>query len=368
MPPILEQKLAVQQTEAQSTSPPIDAAGEVAANEAPRSEHNSQTEPEAHHADLGGDLVSDLYAGSNKDAVWNVRADPELMSWLDLEQIQAWLLMGHCDFIRNSSDVAILSATRISRLVQAARFNLQQVEGSTADGTYLLTANDALSAQEAIAEEEKGRAFWVAFCFDRMVNTLDHCDFMLQDESAYIPLPWPETAYQASEPTVVCTLTQALEEPLVEIGSYFAESIVAITFYGRCLTHRRLAANARAREKSVLPSMGNPGAKVGDSECQSRHAWLSQALKLRSRSGKQTAVGASTPLLALAHLMHLGCVVHLLETLVEHIDYPQQHVDQVYNAYDSVVNIAQFATTLPQAVCFERETATQPASTKSCNA
>lgn len=82
---ILEQKLAVQQTEVQSTSPPIYSAGEVAANEAPRSEHIApQTEPEAHHADLGGDLVSDPYAGSNKDAVWHVRADPELMSWLDV--------------------------------------------------------------------------------------------------------------------------------------------------------------------------------------------------------------------------------------------------------------------------------------------
>lgn len=112
---------------------------------------------------------------------------------LQLEQIQAWLLMGHCDFIRNSSDVAILSATRISRLVQAARLNLQHVEGSTADGTYLLTANDALNAQEPIAEEEKGRAFWVAFCFDRMVNGLDHCYFMLQDESVSKPPLTPET-------------------------------------------------------------------------------------------------------------------------------------------------------------------------------
>ncbi|KAL1869614.1 hypothetical protein Daus18300_005468 [Diaporthe australafricana] len=249
--------------------------------------------------------------------------------------------------------MAILSATRISRLVQAARFNLQHVGGSISDDTDLLTP---VKSQKAAVEEEKGRVFWVAFCFDRMVHMFDHCYFTLQDESAYLPLPWPEAAYQASEPTIMCTLAQALEGPRVDMGSYFAESIVAIALYGRCLTHRRLAAAARAREKLMpasIASMASTGAAAGNGECQRRHAWLSQALGLRLRSETQTPVIASTPLLVLAHLLNLGSIVHLIETLVEHIDYPKQHVDQVYDAYNAVVNIAQFTTTLPQATCFK---------------
>lgn len=132
----------------------------------------------------------------------------------------------------------------------------------------------------------------------------------------------------------------------------FAESIVAITLYGRCLTHRRLAAAAKARKTLMSPDISS-GAAAGDGECQKRHAWLVQALDLRFRSGDQSPPRASAPLLVLAYLLNHGCAVHLLETLVEHMDDPELHVDQVYNAYNSVVNIAQFTTTLPQAACFK---------------
>lgn len=102
-----------------------------------------------------------------------------------------------------------------------------------------------------------------------------------------------------------------------------------------------------------MPPDISSSAAAGDGECQRRHAWLVQALDLRFRSGGQSPLGASTSLLILAHLLNHGCVVHLLETLVEHMDDPELHVDQVYNAYNSVVNIAQFTTTLPQAACFK---------------
>jgi len=102
---------------------------------------------------------------------------------LQLEQIQAWLLIGHCDLIRHDRQVAILSATRISRLVQAARFNLRHTGDSMADDTGLLTPNCAGNSPDVTLKEERGRAFWVAFCFDRMVHSLDHCHFTLQDET-----------------------------------------------------------------------------------------------------------------------------------------------------------------------------------------
>lgn len=148
------------------------------------------------------------------------------------------------------------------------------------------------------------------------------------------------------------TLADVLEAPRVDLHACFAESIVAISLYGRCLTHRRLAAAAKARKTPMRPDMSNSAA-AGDSECQRRHAWLVQALDLRLRSGGQSTLGASTSLLILSHLLNHGCVVHLLETLVEHMDDPELHVDQVSNAYNSVVNIAQFTTTLPQADCFK---------------
>lgn len=107
---------------------------------------------------------------------------------LQLEQIQAWLLVGHCDFIRHDRYAAILSSTRISRLVQAARFNLQHVGDSNPDVTGPATLESAAATHEAkTVKEEKSRAFWVAFCFDRMVHTLDHCHFMLQDDSVSSP-------------------------------------------------------------------------------------------------------------------------------------------------------------------------------------
>lgn len=110
---------------------------------------------------------------------------------VELEQIQAWLLIGHCDFIRHDRHVAILSATRISRLVQVARFNLQHTGDSIADGTGLLTPNCASNSPDVTLKQERGRAFWVAFCFDRMVHSLDHCHFTLQDETvSKTPLSW----------------------------------------------------------------------------------------------------------------------------------------------------------------------------------
>jgi hypothetical protein len=295
---------------------------------------------------------------------------------LQLEQIQAWLLIGHCDFIRHDRHAAVLSAAKISRLVQAAGFNLRHTGDSVAHDTGLLTPNCAGNSLDITLKEERGRAFWVAFCFDRMVHSLDHCHFTLQDETvsksrlsrlgslanqcpdslghnqAYLPLPWPEDAYQASEPTVMHTLSEVLKAPRVDMNACFAESIVAITLYGRCVTHRRLAAAAKARKTSMLPDISS-GTAAGDGECQRRHAWLIQALDLRFRSGDQSPLRASTPLLILAHLLNHGCTVYLLETLVEHMDDPELHVDQVYKAYNSVVSIAEFATTLPQAACFK---------------
>lgn len=125
---------------------------------------------------------------------------------LQLEQIQAWLLIGHCDLIRHDRQVAILSATRISRLVQAARLNLRHTGDSMADVTGLLTPNCAGNSPDVTLKEERGRAFWVAFCFDRMVHSLDHCHFTLQDETVSNALSRGLTLWLTKAPILLVTI------------------------------------------------------------------------------------------------------------------------------------------------------------------
>ncbi|KAI1842232.1 hypothetical protein JX266_011517, partial [Neoarthrinium moseri] len=121
--------------------------------------------------------------GNDQDLLWTTGE-------VHLEQIQAWLLIGHYELIRMEHNYALLTATRTSRLVQLA--NLHVIDAfSDLDAFRFPTDTDTTPFATSYIipdnvwaiKEEKRRTFWVAFCFDRLINANDSLFFALHEES-----------------------------------------------------------------------------------------------------------------------------------------------------------------------------------------
>ena len=103
-----------------------------------------------------------------------------------IEQIQAWLLVAHCELLCKHEHQAMLTAGRAIRMVQLAR--LYEIDGynmsfMSLDAETPLFPRCPLSEDKSFAEaEERRRTFWLAYCFDQFCLMRSECPPSLQEE------------------------------------------------------------------------------------------------------------------------------------------------------------------------------------------
>lgn len=113
----------------------------------------------------------------------NLESNEHSLPWgakeFQIEYIQAWLLLAIYEYMRMDRSHGNSAASRVLRLIRRCRLgDLDASEVVVRDGACKVsTMHDGFALVE-----EKRRTFWLAFCFDRMLNTKGDLDWMLPEE------------------------------------------------------------------------------------------------------------------------------------------------------------------------------------------
>ncbi|KAF4454869.1 fungal specific transcription factor domain [Fusarium albosuccineum] len=154
---------------------------------------------------------------------------------VQLEEIQARLLLAHYEFIRMERHHVLLTATHAFRLVQLAGLHTVDVMDAAKYkdpfSPFPLESGERLD----VILEEKRRTFWLAFCLDRLLNAHDTLTFTIQEEVIYVHLPTTEVNFQTSQSGPKHLLTEAIvaPEPITNTLAPFAQNVILTALYGR---------------------------------------------------------------------------------------------------------------------------------------
>ncbi len=104
---------------------------------------------------------------------------------IQLEQIQAWLLLAHYEYLRMGEHQAMITAGRSFRLVQLAHLcDIDTTELSPLDFSGATSRHGSPRSDENFVEaEEKRRTFWLAFNFDRFLSTRNEWPLTLHEDT-----------------------------------------------------------------------------------------------------------------------------------------------------------------------------------------
>lgn len=105
---------------------------------------------------------------------------------VELERIQAWLLLAHYGFMRKPELQALITTDRALRLLQLSRlFELDMDESSSSSSSSKDPAAALVVAPSQggwIEREEKRRTMWTAFVLDRLSSMLNNRSLVLHEE------------------------------------------------------------------------------------------------------------------------------------------------------------------------------------------
>ncbi|EPE28687.1 Zn2/Cys6 DNA-binding protein [Glarea lozoyensis ATCC 20868] len=148
---------------------------------------------------------------------------------VEIEQVQAWILIAIYEFLRFNYCHGWMSAGRSFRLVQLMR--LYKID----------TPNSIHSHGDWIKTEEMRRTFWMAYSLDRFASITNDWPLTLSEQAIMTRLPAPETNFQSGQPILMCFLSEAVGTNHQTLSSSWAECIVVNTIFGRALSHRNQA-------------------------------------------------------------------------------------------------------------------------------
>jgi hypothetical protein len=117
---------------------------------------------------------------------------------VELEFIQAWLLLVHFEFLRKPKYQAVLTYQRAFWILQLSNlFQIDASEGGPPIKSADLTSSPSnhrreLNADDWITTEGKRRTLWVAFIFDKLASMLKGRHVLLHEETVGLqPSPAP---------------------------------------------------------------------------------------------------------------------------------------------------------------------------------
>lgn len=99
------------------------------------------------------------------------------MESIDIEQVQAWILLTIYEFMRTNYRRGWMSAGRAFRLVQLMRLYEVDVPNTP------ITQGNATTQQDWIQTEEKRRTFWMAYILDRFVSIRNEWPLTLDEQA-----------------------------------------------------------------------------------------------------------------------------------------------------------------------------------------
>ncbi|KAF3771158.1 hypothetical protein M406DRAFT_217911, partial [Cryphonectria parasitica EP155] len=209
------------------------------------------------------------------------------MSQQHLEQLQAWLLLTHYEFLRSSYRRAWISAGRVFRLVQLLK--LHEVDSPQAS---IMQAFGS-SVDDGVTAEEKRRAFWSSYCLDLAISPDKGLPVTLTEEAICTRLPMSDLDFQSGNPVQGCFLPEALvsRSGLYSSFSQLAEAAMVATISGRAYSH--------SNTSSMEQLYGNT------KSFWERHDWIDGLLMARMANLSQSYSSSSLyadPLLLQAHV------------------------------------------------------------------
>ncbi|QUC19082.1 uncharacterized protein UV8b_03323 [Ustilaginoidea virens] len=175
---------------------------------------------------------------------------------VELERIQAWLLLAYYEILRKTEHQALLTAERAFRLLQLS--GLFNVDARGIDSSTASTCSPSSSPSRAFSSapspaaaspedswievEEKRRTLWTAFVLDRLSTMLNNQPLRLHEEIIRTRLPMPEAEFQdGHQPACMNFLHQVMGNgDACATLPPFAECVVLTNLFSRCVAHRRL--------------------------------------------------------------------------------------------------------------------------------
>ncbi|KAI1347644.1 hypothetical protein F5Y01DRAFT_329280 [Xylaria sp. FL0043] len=159
-----------------------------------------------------------------------------------VELTQAWILLVFYELIKTNYHRAWLSAGRLFRHVQMV--GLYSVDRG------MKPCHSSIQV-DPIIQEEKRRAFWLAYCVDRIISVCETTPLTLAEE--------------------VCFLSEAIASGEQRQYSKIAELVIAATICGRTLSHKQTSVVEKAYNSPAV-------------DYEARRNWLEGLLDARLES------------------------------------------------------------------------------------
>ena len=283
-------------------------------------------------------------AQSSEELGWS----PYGAAMVPVEKIQALIILAHYELLCHTQHKAMMTASRVFRLVQLARlYEVDKLDGSMA------------GSEDFVTTEEKRRAFWMAFSLDRFLCARDDLPLTLREEmvrrlffsAGWMPtssyfllpiltillyqmstrLPAPEENFQQNLPTLPAFLSEALASNDSSNLSPFAECMVLATLYGHCTSHRR---------ESLITLRDQAGQDSND--FWSRHEWLANSLENRIQQlekGSRHSMVDLDPMVNFTHMVAHSTMIHLYGT-ARMCPWHTLNYQSIASAYEERAHIA----------------------------
>lgn len=101
---------------------------------------------------------------------------------IEVQQIQAWLLITMFEVMRTNYKRSCVSAGRSFRLIQLAKLYEIDLRGGSSPGTSGAHTPDTPAQTTWIDAEEQRRTFWCAYILDRLVSLRNNCPLTLNEQ------------------------------------------------------------------------------------------------------------------------------------------------------------------------------------------
>ncbi|KAL8759484.1 MAG: hypothetical protein Q9184_003609 [Pyrenodesmia sp. 2 TL-2023] len=217
------------------------------------------------------------------------------MGKVRIEHAQAWIMVTFYEFLRTNYRRGYISAGRVFRLVQLLR--LHEVDSPTTN----IGNHNAASLGDWVANEERRRVFWVAYCLDRFISIGNKGLVTLTEEVICTGLPSLETDSQNSHAAPMWFLSEAIASS--SRFSPLAECAITATICGRVLSHNHVSAVEQIYGNAAL-------------DFWVRHEWLHATLAKRRDSllFNHSSVSAfADPMLLFAFMAVHATTIYLCE-------------------------------------------------------
>ncbi|KAL9619496.1 MAG: hypothetical protein Q9160_005859 [Pyrenula sp. 1 TL-2023] len=201
---------------------------------------------------------------------------------IELEYLQAWLLVAHYELLRVGEYQAMLTAGRCFRLVLMAR--LSDIDAIGPNGVNLQQASPVSSTKEEVFGES----------------------FSIVEEQRRIcvRLPAPEANFQNNQPVRISFLPEAMSASHKGTSlSGFAECVVLATLYGHCMALRR--------SHAATESYGGSASESSDFWTRQKRLALAVEKRVQVLGTRSSGHVDSDPMLLFVHMLANSAVIKL---------------------------------------------------------